>query len=62
VSEPFTNYRQQMRALAPQAMAKLVAIMKNQNASAMTRLRAARLILDLACGRPKAERVTCELR
>jgi hypothetical protein len=42
-------------------MTKLVAIMNDKNAPAMTRLRAARLILDLACGRPRAERVTCEL-
>jgi hypothetical protein len=60
VSKPFTDYRQQIGALAPQAMTNLVAIMNNQNAPAMTSLRAAKLILDLACGRPVAERVTCE--
>jgi hypothetical protein len=42
-------------------MAMLAAIMVDEDASAMTRVRAAKLILDLACGRPVAERLTCEV-
>jgi hypothetical protein len=60
MSEPFDDYRQQMLALAPQAMAELAAIMNDQNAPAMTRLRAAKLILNLAYGRPRPERAICE--
>lgn len=62
MSEPFDDYRQQMLALAPQAMAKLVEIMNDENAPETIRVRAAKLILDLAYGRPRAERVTIALR
>jgi hypothetical protein len=47
-----------LRSFAPQAVARLAAIMADQNASEMTRLRAAKLILNLACGRTGAGRVT----
>jgi hypothetical protein len=59
---PFADCQQLMRSVAQQAIAMLAAIMKDKGAPEMTRLRAAKLILDLACGRPKAERVAIEVR
>jgi hypothetical protein len=60
MNDIFYEGRQMLRAFTPQAMAMLAAIMADEKAPAMTRIRAAKLILDLACGRPVAERVTCE--
>jgi hypothetical protein len=61
MSNAFEGHQQLLRSFASQAMAMLAAIMVDEDASAMTRVRAAKLILDLACGRPVAERVTCEV-
>jgi hypothetical protein len=62
MSEACGDYQHLMRSFAPQAIAMLVAIMRDKDAPELTRLRAAKMILDLALGRPRAERVTCELR
>jgi hypothetical protein len=62
MNETFADYRQLMRSFAPQVIAILVAVMRDKDAPELTRLRAAKMILDLAWGRPRAERVTCELR
>ena len=59
MNEPFADCQQLMRSIASQAVAMLVAIMRDKNTPEMTRLRAAKLILDLANGRPIAERVVC---
>ena len=37
----------------------LATILADRNISAMARVRAAKLILNLAYGRPRADRVTC---
>jgi hypothetical protein len=57
----FADCQQLIRSFAPQALAMLAAIMVDEDASAMTRVRAAKLILDLSCGKPVAERVTCKV-
>lgn len=57
----FENHRQLMRSFAPQAVTMLVTIMRNTKASEKTRLRAAKLILDLGYGRPTSERMTLRL-
>jgi hypothetical protein len=54
--------QQQLRLFAQRAVAMLAVIMKDKNAHDMTRLRAAKLILDLAWGRPRADCVTCVLQ
>jgi hypothetical protein len=61
MSEAFEDCRDLLRSVAAQAMAMLAAIMVDEDASAMTRARAGKLILDLAYGRPVAERVICEV-
>jgi hypothetical protein len=48
MSEAFEDCRDLLRSVAAQAMATLAAIMVDEDASAMTRVRAAKLILDLA--------------
>ena len=62
MNRTFADCQQLIRSFAPQAVAMLAAIMNHKNAPEITRLQAAKLILDLACGRPRAERVTCEIR
>jgi hypothetical protein len=62
MSESLADCQQLMRSIAPQTVIMLAAIMRDKGAPEMTRLRAAKLILDLACGRPKAERVTINVR
>jgi hypothetical protein len=61
MSDAFVDCRDLLRSVAPQAMAMLAAIMNDKDAPEMTRVRAAKLILDLAYSRPVAERVTCEI-
>jgi hypothetical protein len=58
MSSALEEYQGVLRSFAPQAVAILAAIMVDQDASAMTRLRAAKLILNLAWGSPRVERVT----
>jgi hypothetical protein len=58
----FADCQQLIRSFAPQAVAMFAAIMNDKNAPEMTRLRAAKLILNLSCGRLGAERVTREIR
>jgi hypothetical protein len=58
----FEDHRQVMRSFAPQAVAMLAAIIRDNNAPEKTRLRAAKLILDLGYGRPASERMTCKLQ
>jgi hypothetical protein len=57
----FEDHRQVMRSFAPQAIAILAAIMRDNNAPEKTCLRAAKLILDLGYGRPAPERMTCKI-
>ena len=54
-------YGELLRSHTADAIASLVDIMCNKTAPAMTRIRAARLILNIGCGRPVVERVVCEV-
>ena len=60
MSDAFEKYRDLLRSFAPEALAALAAIAADRNAPEMTRVRAAKMILNLACGRPVVERVICE--
>ena len=55
------DYRKRLHSYAADAVATLVAIMENDTAPAKTRIRAAKLILDIGWGKPGVESVICEV-
>jgi hypothetical protein len=59
MSDALKGHRDLSRSFALEAVAMLATILADRNISAMVRVRAAKLILNLAYGRRRADRVTC---
>jgi hypothetical protein len=55
----YDEMQEQVRAHALHALESLIAIARDETAPDMTRIRAIRILLDLADGKPAPERVTC---